>query len=202
MDFQLELLHNPLPGEGNGKSFIPFGPGFYPAPMIAVIEKVREMSGWLEAKAERSKHSGMGFACYWSHLGYAAQVHRVAVDEAGIVTPERVWVALDIGKHVINPINAQNQIRGSILDGTSAAAAQQITFDAGCTVQSNFHNYLIPRNRRIPHIEHQFVKSEYAPTGLGEPAYPSALPAFCNAMFAASGKRVRNLPTSSLALKL
>ena len=103
-------------------------------------------------------------------------------------------MAVDVGKHIVNPTNAEHQVQGAIIDGMSAALGQQITFEKGRVVQSNYHNYQLLRNNNIPHMEIAFVKSDYSPTGLGEPTYPSALPALCNALFAASGRRVRKLP--------
>lgn len=191
--FQIALLRQPLPGEGQGKGGMPFGPGFYASRMIGVLEHVRGISGW-GYRHTLPKRTGMGVACFWSHLGYAAQVHQVSVDEQGVVTPERVWVAVDIGKHVINPTNAENQVQGAILDGLSAAINQEITFERGRVVQSNFNNYPLLRNRKVPVINVSFLKTDYPPTGLGEPALPSALPAFCNAIHAATGQRIRKLP--------
>jgi isoquinoline 1-oxidoreductase beta subunit len=201
IEFQLELLANPLPGEGVGKGGNNLAPGFIAARMSAVLERVREMSNW------RSRHSlpkgtGMGVACYWSHLGYVAQVHRVGVHADGTVTPEGIWAAVDVGSQIVNPTNAENQVQGSILDGMSAALGQEITFERGRVVQSNYHDYTLLRNKKIPPMDIQFLKTNYSPTGLGEPAYPSTLPAFCNAIHAASGQRVRRLPISAAKLKV
>jgi isoquinoline 1-oxidoreductase beta subunit len=102
----------------------------------------------------------------------------------------------------VNPGNARNQVEGSVLDGMSAALAQEITFRHGRVVQTNFTDYELLRNTKIPEIDVQFLKSDNSPTGLGEPAYPSALPAFVNAIYAASGKRVRKLPLSSAGLRI
>jgi isoquinoline 1-oxidoreductase beta subunit len=201
IEFQLSLLQNPQPGEGQGKGGNAIGPGFIATRMIAVIERVRELSDWRD-RGKLPKGTGKGFACYWSHLGYVAQVHQLSVDANGVIHPGRIWVAVDVGKHIVNPINALHQVQGSIIDGLSAALEQQITFDKGRVVQSNFHNYPLLRNRKLPAIEVRFVKTEYPPTGLGEPAYPSTLPAFCNAIFAASGRRVRKLPLSTAGLKV
>jgi isoquinoline 1-oxidoreductase beta subunit len=201
MDFQIELLQSPLPGEGVGKGSSPLGPSFIAARMITVLERVRDMSGW-KYRSTLPEGTGMGLGCYWSHLGYVAQVHQVSVDRHGSITPQHVWVAVDCGKHIINPTNAEHQVQGSIIDGISAALDQQITLEKGRVVQSNFHNYRVLRNGKIPTIRVLFVKTDYPPTGLGEPAHPATLPAFCNAIFAASGKRVRKLPLSTAQLRI
>lgn len=193
IEFQLKLLKNPMPGQRLGKN----GPvDFNPGRMIGVIERVRDISGWAN-RGRLSRGTGMGFACFWSHRGYVAQIHQVNVGRDGSITPKEVWVAVDIGRHIVNPLNAENQVQGSIVDAISAAQAQRITFDKGRVVQSNFNDYILLRNKGIPSIEVVFVRTDHDPTGLGEPAHPSALPAYCNAIFAASGKRLRSLPISS-----
>jgi isoquinoline 1-oxidoreductase beta subunit len=159
------------------------------------------MSGWSN-RARLPKGTGMGFGWYWSHLGYVAQVHQVRVDADGGITPEHFWVAADVGKHIINPTNAVNQMQGGVLDAVSAALGQQITLDKGRVVQSNFQDYRLLRNRKIPQIDVEFVLSDFPPTGIGEPPYPSSIPAFCNAIFAASGQRVRKLPLSGEKLTI
>jgi isoquinoline 1-oxidoreductase beta subunit len=201
IEFQLEILGSPLPGEGEGKGGNAFGPGLIAPRMVSVIERVRDISGWT-ARRRLPKHAGLGFACYWSHLGYVAQVHRVSARADGTVTPEHIWVAVDVGSQIVNPSNAEHQVQGSILDGMSAAIGQAITLDKGRVLQSNYHDYSLLRNRKIPPMQIEWVKTNYAPTGLGEPAYPSALPAFCNAIYAASGKRVRKLPLSADGIKV
>jgi isoquinoline 1-oxidoreductase beta subunit len=201
IEFQIELLANPLPGEGAGKGGSAFAPGLIATRMIAVLERVREMSDW-PSRHRLPKGTGMGVACYFSHLGYCAQVHQVSVHGDGTVTPRAIWVAVDVGKQIVNPTNAENQVVGSIMDGMSAALGQAITFDRGRVVQSNYHDYTLLRNAKIPPIQVEFLKTAYPLTGLGEPAYPSALPAFCNAIYAASGQRVRKLPISAAKLKV
>jgi isoquinoline 1-oxidoreductase beta subunit len=168
--------------------------------MTAVLERVREMSGW-PSRHTLPKGTGMGVACYWSHLGYCAQVHKVAVHRDGTVAPQAIWAAVDVGSQIVNPTNAENQVFGAILDGISAALGQQITFEKGRAVQSNYHDYKLLRNTNIPPINIEFVKTAYAPTGLGEPAYPASLPALCNAIYAACGERVRKLPISTAKLR-
>jgi isoquinoline 1-oxidoreductase subunit beta len=194
-------LRNPNPGLGEGKPVGRFGPGFLSSRMIAVIEHVRESSQW-PSRHRLPAHTGLGFACYWSHAGYVAQIHQVAVHPDGVVSPQKVWVAVDVGKHIVNPSNAEHQIVGSIVDGMSAAFGQQITFEKGRVVQSNYHDYTLLRNRKIPQMHVDFIRTDYSPTGLGEPAYPSALPALCNAIYAASGRRIRKLPLSASTLRI
>jgi isoquinoline 1-oxidoreductase beta subunit len=193
IDFQLEMLNSPLPGEGIGKPG-PQVPDFLTTRMIRIIDKVRDMSGWAQRK-KLPRGTGMGFACAWSHSGYVAQVHRVSLHK-GVIVPEKVWVAVDIGRHVVNPLNAENQVQGSILDALSAASGQRVTFDKGRTAQSNFHDYPLLRNINIPAIEVEFIRTDFSPTGLGEPAYTPTQPAYCNAIFAATGKRLRSLPVA------
>ncbi|MGA2396506.1 MAG: molybdopterin cofactor-binding domain-containing protein [Steroidobacteraceae bacterium] len=200
IEFQLELLASPLPGEGVGKDGNDLAPGFMAARMSEVLERVREMSNW-KSRHTLAKGTGMGVACYWSHLGYVAQVHQVRVGSDGAVMPEGIWAAVDVGSQIVNPTNAENQVQGSILDGISAALGQEITFEKGRVVQSNYHDYELLRNEKIPPMEIRFLKTDHLPTGLGEPAYPSALPALCNAIYAASGQRVRKLPIRTTQLK-
>jgi isoquinoline 1-oxidoreductase beta subunit len=193
LDFQLDMLKVPL-ADKSGETKQPSDKDVVSERMIAVIERVRSMSGWDKRHKQLPKGTGMGFACFLSHRGYVAQIHQVKVSRDGTVTPEHVWIALDIGRHVVNPLNADNQVQGSILDGLSTMQGQKITIDKGRVVQSNFDTYPLMRNVRIPTIEIVFIKSNNAPTGLGEPALASALPAYCNAIFAATGKRIRSLP--------
>ena len=95
----------------------------------------------------------------------------------------------------------RTRISNAALRAMAATLGQEITFDRGRVVQSNYHDYTLLRNAKIPSIQIEFLKTDYPLTGLGEPAYPSALPAFCNAIYAASGRRVRKLPISAAKLK-
>jgi isoquinoline 1-oxidoreductase beta subunit len=200
IDFQIQLLRSALPGEGAGKGGGPFAPGFTAERMVVVLERVRQISGWAN-RGSLPARTGMGVACYWSHLGYTAQVHQVRVESDGNLFVQKIWIVTDVGKHIINPTNAEHQIQGALLDGLSAALGQQITLDKGRVVQSNFNNYRLLRNTNIPAIESEFLKTDHPPTGLGEPAYPSVAPALCNAIFAACGRRVRKLPVNISDLK-
>ena len=163
-----------------------------------VVEMAVENSGW--GKQAMGKGRGLGIAAHRSFLTYVATVVEVEVDSRGQVHIPNVWTAVDAGT-VVSPDNVRNQFEGAAVFGTSLALFSEITATNGAIDQSNFHNYQITRMNRAPrHIDVQIVKSEAPPAGVGEPGLPPFAPALYNAVFAATGKRVRELPLSKTKL--
>jgi len=191
----LELLQGreDLPaGEGFGMR----QPGFSPARARAVIQKAMQMGAWQGRTAvtgtEGRRAKGFGF--YFSHLGYFAEVVEASVSDRGQIAVHNVWTAGDVGRHIINPFGALNQVEGAIIDGLGQAVALAVEIKDGAVAQSNFHDYPLPRMPLTPRIEVEFIESDNDPTGLGEPALPPVIPALTNALYTATGKRVRSLP--------
>ena len=174
-------------------------PGFDTGRMIDVLKLVGDKAGW-SRRGERTGR-GLGIAFYYSHLGYFAEVVDASVSPQGQVKVHKVWVAGDVGSVVINPTGAENQVQGAALDGLGQALGQAITIREGRVAETNFHEFKLLRMEQAPPVEVHFLRSSSAPTGLGEPALPPVIPALCNAIFAACGKRVRQLPIAPEMLK-
>jgi isoquinoline 1-oxidoreductase beta subunit len=155
-----------------------------------VIKLAAAKAGWGRAMAPGS---GLGLAFYFSHAAHVAEVAEVSVDANKKLTVHNVTVAVDVGP-IINMSGATSQVEGAVIDGLSTMMAQKITFEDGRIEQSNFHDYQVLRIPDAPAVDIHFIQSDYSPTGLGEPALPPLAPAVGNAIFAATGHRVRKMP--------
>jgi len=168
------------------------------ARLTRVVEMVAEKSNW--AKQKKTPGHGFGIAAHRSFLTYVATVVEVEVDNKGQVSIPNVWTAIDAGT-VVSPDNVRNQCEGAAVFGTSLALFSEITATNGAINQGNFNNYQVTRMNRAPgKIDVQVVKSDAPPAGVGEPGLPPFAPALYNAVFAATRKRVRELPLSKTKL--
>jgi isoquinoline 1-oxidoreductase beta subunit len=160
-----------------------------------VVEMVADKSGW--AKSKNTKGHGFGFAAHRSFLTYVATVVEVEVSDDGEIRIPRVDTALDAGL-VVNPEATRAQFEGAVVFGTSIVRSGEITAKNGVIQQSNFNDYPVARINEVPaHTNVYITESSAPPAGVGEPGVPPFVAAFCNAIFAATGKRVRDLPLST-----
>ena len=163
-----------------------------------VLEIAAEKSGW--GKRKLAKGSGMGIAVHRSFLTYVANVVEVQVGNDGRIHIPRVDTVVDAGL-ITNPEAARAQFEGAAVFGTSIALSGSITATNGAINQSNFDTYPVARMREAPlQTNVTLVESDAPPAGIGEPGVPPFIPALCNAIFAATGKRVRELPLSKTKL--
>ena len=163
-----------------------------------VVETAAEKSGW--GKTKSGNGAGIGIAFHRSFLTYAASVVQMHIDDAGRVYIDRVDSALDAGT-VVNPAMVINQFEGAAVMGTSIAFYGSITATNGAIDQSNFNDFPMARMNTAPCEVHvHIVPSDAPPGGVGEPGLPAFAPALCNAIFVATGKRIRELPLSKAGL--
>ncbi|MGI9322082.1 MAG: molybdopterin cofactor-binding domain-containing protein [Pseudomonadales bacterium] len=155
-----------------------------------VLKLAAEKSGWGK---RMPKGRGLGLSFYFCHAAHVAEVAEVSVDANKKLTLHRVTAAVDVGP-IINRSGALNQVQGAIIDGYSTMVGQKITMADGRVQQTNLDQYPVLRMAAAPAVDVHFIESDNAPTGLGEPALPPLAPAVANAIYAATGERVRLMP--------
>ncbi|HZD32103.1 MAG TPA: xanthine dehydrogenase family protein molybdopterin-binding subunit [Candidatus Angelobacter sp.] len=182
LEYRLHLL-------AEDKEITYFDTKWHTGRLRGVLQLVAEKSGWGTPLPAGSFRGIAAHGCFGT---YAAEVVEITISD-GEPHVERVVVAVDCGQ-VINPNILEQQLHSAVIFGLSAALRGQITVEHGQIQQANFDSYPILRNNEVPVIEGHFVESHEAPTGIGEPPVPPLAPALCNAIFAATRKRIRKLP--------
>jgi len=203
LDYLLDLIGSPRTIDFKGVEYPNYGASMDEYPwetgrLRRVTEMVAEKSGW--GKRKHGKGTGVGIAAHRSFLTYVATVVEVEVNNQGEVRIPRVDTVLDAGL-VVNPEATRAQFEGAAVFGTSIARTGEITATKGVIDQSNFQDYPVARINEVPKQTNVYiVDSDAPPAGVGEPGVPPFVAAFCNAIFAATGKRVRDLPITKLGL--
>jgi isoquinoline 1-oxidoreductase beta subunit len=203
IEFALELIGPPrkIDLKAMGVEYPNYGASLEEYPVDTgrlrnVIELVGQKSGWGREKSGNGV--GYGFAAHRSFLTYVACVVKVNVNSDGDITIPRVDYVVDAGT-VVNPDRTISQFEGAAVFGTSLARHGEITAKNGAVEQSNFHNYPVARINEAPYQTNVYLaESDAPPAGAGEPGVPPFVPALCNAIFAATGQRVRELPLSRM----
>jgi isoquinoline 1-oxidoreductase beta subunit len=158
--------------------------------LLAVLDRAAEGAGW-RSPPPVGRHRGIALWLFADT--HVAMVAEISLGEGGAVRVHRVVAAIDCGI-VINPDTVEAQTAGNIVYGLTAALYGEITIDRGRVAQSNFHDYRMLGLAEMPEVEVHLVRSDAAPSGVGEAALPAIAPAVCNAIFAATGRRIRRLP--------
>jgi isoquinoline 1-oxidoreductase beta subunit len=203
LDYLLDLIGEPRTIDFKGVEYPNYGASMETYPwetgrLRQVTEMVADKSGW--GKRKNGKGTGFGIAAHRSFLTYVATVVEVEVNDQGEVKIPRVDTVLDAGL-VVNPEATRAQFQGAAVFGTSVVRTGEITATKGAIDQSNFQDYPVARINDIPSQTNVYiVDSDAPPAGVGEPGVPPFVAAFCNAIFAATGKRVRDLPITKIGL--
>jgi isoquinoline 1-oxidoreductase beta subunit len=190
----LDLKNTDYPNYGADSATYPWETGR----LRRVTEMVAEKSGW--GKRKMGKGAGLGIATHRSFLTYVATVVEVEVNDQGDIRIPRVDTVVDAGL-VVNPEVVRAQFEGAAVFGTSVARTGEITAKNGVIEQSNFDGYPVARINEAPYQTNVYlVDSDAPPAGVGEPGVPPFIPALCNAIFVATGKRIRELPLARTSL--
>ncbi|MEJ7780533.1 MAG: molybdopterin cofactor-binding domain-containing protein, partial [Daejeonella sp.] len=155
--------------------------------MIGVIKLAAEKSSW-----GKNKNVSQGFSVYFSHASYVAQVADVVM-QGGMPVVKKIYAVADCGQ-VVNLGGARQQVMGGVVDGLGHAMYSKLSFKDGAAEQKNYNSYRLIRMKEVPEIETHFIDNGIDPTGLGEPALPPTGGAVANAIFKATGRRLRSQP--------
>lgn len=189
-EFLLEVFGNKQPAPPVAAGPPGFGGGgLNPERATATIKAVVERSGWGKPLPAGHHH---GLAFHFSHQGHFAEIAEVSVDKNKKVTVHKMTVVGDIGP-IVNLSGAENQVQGCVVDAIGTLALE-VTIENGRIKEQNFDTYRLPRMPVSPPVDVHFLETNYPPTGVGEPAFPPACAAICNAIYAATGTRIRTLP--------
>ncbi len=186
LEFMLEVMGKPLWLDPGNSRALNTGRA------ADVIRLAAEKADWDKSLPEGR---GLGLAFHFSHAGHFAEVAEVSVEDNKKLTVHKVTVAADVGP-IVNLSGAENQCQGAVIDGFSTMLGLEVSIENGRVQESNFDQYPLLQLAHAPEVDVHFIQSDFPPTGLGEPALPPVAPAICNAIFAASGHRVRELPLS------
>ena len=165
---------------------------------LAVLDKAVEVSGW--GRAQLPPGRALGIAFFEAVDSVVAQVADVSVS-GNKIKVHRIWAVIDCGL-VVNPDTIEAQMQGGIINALSATLAEEITIQDGRCMQSNFHDYPVMRMAGAPRVDVHIIESGGPIGGVGEAMVPTLAPAICNAIFAASGRRIRSLPLKTHGLTL
>ncbi|MFL6575215.1 MAG: molybdopterin cofactor-binding domain-containing protein [Povalibacter sp.] len=169
--------------------------------LLAVLNLAAEKAGWSQPlKARQGERVGRGISVQFAFGSYMSQVAEIVVSAEGEVRVKRVVCAVDCGQ-IVNPDTVVAQIESGVIFGLGAALWNEITFDGGRVQQSNFNDYRVMRMNEAPAIEVHMIASSDSPGGIGEPGTAAIAPALTNAIYAATGKRLRKLPVAAGELK-
>ncbi len=187
VEFLLEWFSRPLTSAGPNPDPVR---GFNPARAAGVLKLAAEKSGWGK---KLPAGSGLGIAFSCAYGGHVAEAVELSVDAKKKITVHKITAVADIGP-IINMSGAENQAQGGAIDALSTAMGLEINVEDGRIKQTNFGDYPILRIRSAPPVEAYFIQSDFRPSGLGEPCVPPLAAALGNALFAATGERVRTMP--------